>query len=157
MAHFAQIGLNNIVKNIVVVDESFFKDENGISSEENAIQKLIKNTGHLTWVQTSYNTRNGIYVDQKLDESLEKQPLRKNFAVIGGTYDPNRDAFISPKPFESWILNEDTCDWDPPISYPDDGNYYDWDEATQSWVLWKTAQEYALFISTEPPMVDEPT
>jgi len=157
MAHFAQIGLNNIVKNIVVVDESFFKDENGISSEENAIQKLIKNTGHLTWVQTSYNTRNGIYVDQKLEESLEKQPLRKNFAVIGGTYDPNRDAFIPPKPFESWVLNEDTCDWDPPTPYPDNGNYYDWDEATQSWVLWKTPEEYALFISTEPPIIDEPT
>lgn len=156
MAHFAQIGLNNVVKNIVVVDESFFEDGEGNRSEENAIQKLINNTGHLTWVQTSYNTRQGVHVDLAHNPT-GGLPLRKNFAVIGGTYDPNRDAFIPPKPFESWVLNEDTCDWDPPTPYPDNGNYYDWDEATQSWVLWKTAEEYALFISTKPPITNEPT
>lgn len=156
MAHFAQIGLNNVVKNIVVVDESFFEDGEGNRSEENAIQRLINNTGHLTWVQTSYNTRQGVYLNQDLEPSTAKQPLRKNYAVIGGTYDPNRDAFIPLKPFESWVLNEDTCDWDPPTPYPDNGSYYDWDETTQSWVLWKTAEEYAEFILTEPPDEDEP-
>lgn len=88
MAHFAQIGLNNVVKNVVVVEESFFEDESGNRSEENAIQKLVKSTGHLTWIQTSYNTRQGLYVDLSHNESTAKQPLRKNFAVIGGTYDP---------------------------------------------------------------------
>ena len=156
MAHFAQIGLNNVVKNIVVVDESFFEDGEGNRSEENAIQRLINNTGHLTWVQTSYNTRNGVYLNQDLEPSTAKQPLRKNYAVIGGTYDPDRDAFIPPKPFDSWILNEDTCDWDPPTPYPTDGGQYDWDEATQTWILWKTAEEYAEFILTEPPDEDDP-
>lgn len=135
MAHFAQIGLNNVVKNVVVVDESFFEDESGNRSEENAIQKLVKNTGHLTWVQTSYNTRQGLYVDLSHNESTAKQPLRKNFAIIGGTYDPNRDAFIPPKPFESWILNEITCRWDSPVPKPTDDNNYRWDEETVSWIL----------------------
>lgn len=78
------------------------------------------------WIQTSYNTRGG--------QHPEGRPLRKNFAGIGYTYDRQRDAFIPPKPYPSWLLNEDTCLWDAPVAMPDDGKIYQWDEATTSWV-----------------------
>jgi len=159
MAHFAQIGLNNIVKNVVVVSEDYFDDGSGNLSEENARNRLVKETGHLTWIQTSCNTRHGKYwdCDDVSIESTAKPPLRKNFAVIGGTYDADRDAFIPPKQFNSWVLDEDTCDWVPPIPDPhlEDGNWYDWDETTQSWVLWKTAAEYEEFIQTDPVTEDD--
>ena len=80
-----------------------------------------------TWVQTSYNTRGGVHTNGGT-------PLRKNYAGIGYTYDPARDAFIPPKPFDSWILNEDTCLWDAPTPYPTDGGMYYWDEGTLAWV-----------------------
>ena len=160
MAHFAQIGLNNIVKNVIVVSEEYFEDENGGRSEEAAIRRLVKDTGHLTWVQTSCNTRYGKYwdCDDVSIESTAKPPLRKNFAIIGGTYDADRDAFIAQKQFNSWVLDEDTCHWVPPIPDPhlEDGNWYDWNEATQSWVLWKTAAEYEEFIQTDPVTEDDP-
>lgn len=79
-----------------------------------------------SWVQTSYNTHGG--------QHPEGRPLRKNFAGIGYTYDAQRDAFIAPKPFNSWVLDEQTCLWNAPVAMPTDGKMYTWDEATTSWV-----------------------
>lgn len=80
------------------------------------------------WVQTSYNTRGGIHI-------YGGTPLRKNYAGIGYTYDEQRDAFIPPQPFASWVLNEDSCLWESPVPYPTDGQMYQWDEATVAWVV----------------------
>ena len=118
MAHFAQIDSNNIVTQVIVIDQETL------------------NTGHwgdpATWIQTSYNTRGGVHYGQ------DGQPdggvaLRKNYAGIGYTYDAERDAFIPPRPFESWTLDEDTCLWQAPVPMPQDGKLYVWNEATQSW------------------------
>lgn len=108
----------------------FAKVENGIVTEVLVIDQDVIDTGAFgdpsLWVQTSYNTYGG--------QHPEGRPLRKNFAGIGFTYDANRDAFIPPKPFPSWVLNEDTCLWNAPVTRPDDGKFYDWDEATLSWI-----------------------
>ena len=118
MAHFAQIDSNNTVTQVIVIDQETL------------------NTGHwgdpATWIQTSYNTRGGVHYGQ------DGQPdggvaLRKNYAGIGFTYDAGRDAFIPPKPFPSWVLNESTCLWEAPVPMPQDGKVYAWNEATQSW------------------------
>ena len=113
----------------------FAKVENGlvtqvIVAEQDVIDSGIFGHG---WVQTSYNTHGGVHYGQ------DGQPdggiaLRKNYAGIGYTYDSVRDAFISPQPYPSWTLDEDTCYWNPPTPYPTDGNIYSWDEDTQSWV-----------------------
>ena len=79
------------------------------------------------WIQTSYNTKGGVHL-------LGGTPLRKNYAGIGYTYDRQKDAFIPPKPFNSWVLNEETCLWEAPTPYPIDANSYEWDETTTSWV-----------------------
>ena len=117
MAHFAEIDSNNVVQRVIVVSNSEILDEN-----QNEVEQLgINFCGSLfggNWVQTSYN-----------------QNFRKNFASAGFTYDQARDAFVPPKPFDSWVLNEETCLWEASVAYPDDGNEYYWDEATTSWVL----------------------
>ena len=112
MAHFAKIE-NGIVTQINVVDEEYFHDN-----------RETRYTGQ--WVQTSYNTQGGVHL-------LGGTPLRKNYAGIGYTYDEARDAFIPPKPFNSWLLNETTCLWDAPVAYPTDGKLYTWDEEQQQW------------------------
>jgi len=117
MAHWAEIDKNNIVLRVTVGD-------NNDPAGDEGYQWLIDNLGG-TWVKTSYNTRGGIRI-------LGGTPFRKNFAGIGFTYDATRDAFIPPKPFESWVLNEDTCQWTPPTPMPTDGIYV-WDEPTLSW------------------------
>lgn len=108
----------------------FAKVENGIVTEVLVISQDVIDSGAFgdpaLWVQTSYNTYGG--------QHPEGRPLRKNFAGIGYTYDAERDAFIPPKPFPSWVLNEDTCLWNAPVARPNDGKFYDWDEATISWV-----------------------
>jgi hypothetical protein len=113
MSHFALLNENNIVVQVLVI-------------EQDAI-----NTGLFgdpaKFVQTSYNTRGGVH-------SLGGTPLRKNFAGIGFTYDAVRDAFIPPKPFTSWILDENTCIWQAPIPAPNDGKLYAWNEDTKSWI-----------------------
>jgi hypothetical protein len=119
MAHWAEIDENNIVIRVTVGDNN---DSNG----DEGYQWLIDNLGG-TWIKTSYNTRGGIHQNNNT-------PLRKNFAGIGSTYDPIRDAFISPQPFLSWVLNEDTCQWEAPTPRPTDGKDYFWDEATLTWV-----------------------
>ena len=112
MAHFAKIE-DGIVTQVNVVDEEYFH-----------ANRETRYTGQ--WVQTSYNTQGGIHL-------LGGTPLRKNYAGIGYTYDETRDAFIPPKPFNSWLLNEDTCQWDAPVAYPTDGKMYQWDEEQQQW------------------------
>lgn len=108
----------------------FAKVIDGIVTEVLVIEQDVIDTGMFgdpaLWVRTSYNTYGG--------QHPEGRPLRKNFAGIGFTYDPVRDAFIAPQPFASWTLDEDTCLWNAPVAYPDDGKVYAWDEATLAWV-----------------------
>ena len=118
MAHFAKIGLNNKVINVVNVHNNELKDANGVEQEVLGVQFLEGTTGWALWKQTSYNAT-----------------IRKNFAGIGYTYDEDRDAFIPKKPYPSWILNETTCVYESPVAKPDDGNEYNWNESTQSWDL----------------------
>jgi len=121
MAHFAELNIDNIVQQVLVVSNSDIVDSNGIESEEIGIGFLKKLLGaDTTWKQTSYNGN-----------------FRKNYAGIGYTYDEQRDAFIPPKPYPSWILNEDTYLWDPPIPYPNDDKQYYWNEETLSWVIFE--------------------
>jgi hypothetical protein len=117
MAHFAKIGLNNIVTEVLVVANRETMDAQGNEQESIGIEFLKNLTGHETWVQTSYNGN-----------------IRKNYAGIGFTYDAGRDAFIPPKPYLSWVLNEETCLWDAPIPIPSGDKNYAWDEATTNWV-----------------------
>jgi hypothetical protein len=113
MSHFAQIDENNTVTQVIVIEQDVV--DTGLFGDPNS------------WIQTSYNTSGGVH-------TLGGTPLRKNYAGIGYTYDSTRDAFISPKPFNSWTLNETTCLWEAPILMPDDGKMYSWDEETTSWV-----------------------
>lgn len=113
MSHFAKLDGNVVIFVTVGRDEDDGKEA-----------ELSARTGH-TYKQTSYNTRGGVHL-------LGGTPFRKNFAGIGYTYDAERDAFIPPKPYESWVLNEDTCLWEAPIPMPTDGLYL-WNEANQTW------------------------
>jgi hypothetical protein len=126
MASFAKIGLNGKVIEVLSVVNEVLHDANGIEQESIGIDFLTKLTGYPIWKQTSYNTHGGVH-------SNGGTPLRKNHAGIGYIYDEDRDAFISPKPFKSWILNETTCLWQSPIPYPQDNNKYNWNEETLSW------------------------
>jgi hypothetical protein len=120
MAHFAKIGLNGKVIEVLSVHNNELLDSNGIEQEVNGIDFLTKLTGYPVWVQTSYNNN-----------------IRKNFAGIGMTYDEERDAFISKKPYNSWVLNEDTCIWEAPVSMPtaelEENQYYSWNESIINW------------------------
>lgn len=116
MAHFAKLDSNNIVTFVTVGRD----EDNGKEAE------LTARTGDV-YKQTSYNTHGGVH-------SNGGTPFRKNYAGIGYTYDEQRDAFISPKPYASWVLNESTCLWDAPVAMPTDDKRYLWDEATTSWV-----------------------
>jgi hypothetical protein len=123
MAHFAKLGKGNIVERVEVVS-------NDIATTEQAGVDFL-NTLYKTndiWKMTSYNTFGGIH-------KLGGTPFRKNFAGIGFKYDQYKDAFIAPKPFNSWTLNEDTCLWEAPVVYPSDGQNYKWNETIQNWEL----------------------
>jgi hypothetical protein len=126
MASFAKIGLNNKVIEVQSVVNEVLHDSNGVEQEVNGIDFLTKLTGWAIWKQTSYNTHGGVH-------SSGGTPFRKNHAGIGYTYDENRDAFIPPKPFNSWTLNETTCQWQSPIPKPNDENKYKWNESQQDW------------------------
>jgi len=115
MSHFAKLDANNIVTFVTV----------GRQEDDGKEQELHERTGDV-YKQTSYNTRGGVHI-------LGGTPLRKNYAGIGYTYDEDRDAFIPPKPYDSWLLDEDTCLWEAPVPMPEDG-MYTWDEETTSWV-----------------------
>ena len=116
MATFAKIGLNSKVIESLSVHNDVLKDANGMEQEALGIDFLTKLTGWAIWRQTSYNNN-----------------MRKNHAGIGYSYDEERDAFIPPKPYPSWLLDENTCLWDSPVPYPDDGNHYAWNESTKAW------------------------
>ena len=126
MASFAKIGLNSKVIEVLSVHNNVLKDSNGFEQEAIGIDFLTKLTGYPVWKQTSYNTHGGVHDNNGT-------PLRKNHASIGYTYDEDRDAFIPPKPYNSWILNETTCNWDSPVAYPTDDNKYSWNESTLTW------------------------
>jgi hypothetical protein len=113
MAHFAKVN-NGIVEQVIVAEPEFFD--------------TFVDSSPGQWIQTSYNTHGGVHL-------LGGAPLRKNYAGIGFTYDATKDAFIPPKPYASWTLNEDSCLWGAPVAYPDDGEDYVWDETTTAWVL----------------------
>ena len=116
MAHFAKLDENNNVLAVhVVVNDVITID--GVESEQAGIDFLTGLHGHTLWKQTSYNGT-----------------IRKNYAGIGYTYDVGRDAFITPQPYGSWVLDETTCQWEAPVVYPTDGKRYTWDEDTTSWV-----------------------
>jgi hypothetical protein len=121
MAHWAEIDENNIVVRVTVGDDD-------------GHDWLIENLGGV-WVQTSYNTRGGVHYNPETGEPSDDQSkaLRYNYAGIGFTYDEDRDAFIPPKPYPSWVLDEATCLWEAPVAYPEDGNVYTWDEELQEW------------------------
>jgi hypothetical protein len=129
MASFAKVE-NNIVITVISVVNEVLHDANGIEQEFIGVEflKNLYNEPEAIWKQTSYNTNAGIH-------SLGGTPFRKNHAGIGFTYDTQRDAFIPPKPYNSWVLNEQTCNWNAPIAYPNDGQRYTWNEETQSWTL----------------------
>ena len=126
MASFAKIGLNSKVIEVLSVNNEVLKDSNGVEQEVNGIDFLTKLTGYPVWKQTSYNTYGGVHY-------FGGTPLRKNHAGIGMTYDETKDAFIPKKPFNSWILNEDTCIWESPVAMPKNDNKYTWNESTLTW------------------------
>ena len=128
MATFAKIGLNSKVIEVLSVHNNELLDSNGVEQEVNGIDFLTKLTGWSIWVQTSYNTHSGVHDNGGT-------PFKKNHASIGYTYDEDRDAFIAPKPYASWILNETTCIWEAPVAMPEDDNMYTWNETTTSWDL----------------------
>ena len=128
MASFAKIGLNSKVIEVLSVDNEVLKDSNGIEREDIGIDFLTKLTGYPIWKQTSYNTHGGIH-------NNNGTAFRKNFAGIGYTYDEDRDVFIPKKPYNSWILNEDTCLWEAPVAKPNDDEKYTWNELTLAWDL----------------------
>jgi hypothetical protein len=128
MASFAKIGLNNKVIEVVSVVNEVLKDSSGIEREELGIQFLNELYKWPIWKQTSYNTHGGVH-------NNGGTPFRKNHAGIGYTYDEDRDAFISKKLYNSWILNEQTCRWEAPVIKPNDGNMYKWNEQIQNWEL----------------------
>jgi hypothetical protein len=132
MASFAKMGLNNKVIEVLSVHNNVLKDSNGVEQEVNGIDFLTKLTGWAIWKQTSYNTNGGVH-------NNGGTPLRKNHAGIGYTYDEDRDAFISPKPFNSWILNEQTCRWEAPVAKPttelEENQYYSWNESIINWEI----------------------
>ena len=129
MSHFAKLDENNIV---VFVTK-------GRTSSDGKEAELTARTGDV-YKQTSYNTRGGVHYTDGTPSADQSKALRKNYAGLGYTYDSERDAFIPPKPYNSWVLNEDTCLWDSPVPYPTDvgteenPKRYSWDEATTSWV-----------------------
>ena len=118
MSHFAKV-VDGVVETVIVAEQDFI-DSGSMGNPS-------------LWVQTSYNTRGGIHYAPNSNEPDEGVALRKNYAGIGYTYDPDKDAFIAPKPYSSWTLNDDTCCWDSPVPHPDDGELYMWDEENQQW------------------------
>lgn len=117
MAHFAKLNENNIVIDVNVVNNDVLDPDN---EEASGIAFLTEwSGGYSNWKQTSYNKK-----------------IRKNYAGVGMVYDETRDAFIDPQPYNSWTLDEETCQWKPPVPKPDaDGNWYTWSETTQDWVV----------------------
>ena len=126
MALFAKLDLNNIVTEVISVHNNELLDSDGVEQESLGITFLTNMTGSNSWKQTSYNTFGG-------DHTLGGTPFRKNYAAIGYTYDETKDAFYLPQPYASWVLDDDTCLWEAPVAFPNDGEQYTWNEDTTSW------------------------
>jgi len=124
MTHFAKLDENNVVTFVTVGRQ----EDDGLEAE------LTARTGDV-YKQTSYNTRGGVHYTDGVPSEDQRKALRFNYAGIGFTYDEARDAFIPPKPFESWVLNETTCLWVAPIPHPEDGEFYAWNEELGDWEL----------------------
>ena len=120
MSHFAKINNDGIVQNVIVAEQDFI-DSGAVGDSSN-------------WIQTSYNTRGGVHYSPNSNEPDSGIALRKNYAGVGYTYDSTRNAFYTPQPYPSWLLDDDTCQWDAPVPMPDDDKWYDWDESTTNWV-----------------------
>jgi len=122
MAHFAKV-VNGLVTQVIVAEPEFFD--------------TFVDSSPGDWVQTSYNTRGGVHYqpNSNTPSADQSKALRKNYAGIGFTYDAGRDAFIPPKPFSKWVLNEQTCLWDAPTQPPNDGQIYVWDDDSGNWAL----------------------
>lgn len=120
MAHFAKIVDGTVVK-VIVAEPEFFN--------------TFVDSSPGQWLQASYNTRGGVHYQPNSHEPSADQSkaLRMNFPGVGYTYDAERDAFILPSPFPSWVLNQTTCLWEPPVTKPDDGQTYTWNETEQRW------------------------
>lgn len=127
MASFAKIDDNNIVVEVIRASQEFI--------DSGAVGDPSK------WIQTSYNTRGGIHYHPNSNVPTGFAGIRKNFAGKGYTYDPARDAFIEPKPYESWVLNENTCQWEAPVPRSDPNKLYTWDEENLRWVE-RTIEEF---------------
>ena len=152
MAHFAKIDRVGTVVDVVVVDDAVLKGEDGSEVEQKGVDFLSELFGgapQWDWKQTSYNTRGGKhYKEDNTESDDQSKALRKNYAGIGYTYDEDRDAFYSPKPYASFTLDETTCYWKAPVDEPSDTNYeadtslpiknYEWNEETQAWDLIST-------------------
>lgn len=125
MAHFSQIDENNIVTRVLVVS----------NDEENRGQEFLANDLNFggTWIKTSYNSRGGKRYDPITNEYIGDNHFRYNFGIPGFYYDEQRDAFIPPKPYPSWILNENSCLWEPPISMPETDGPWTWNEKIKNW------------------------
>jgi hypothetical protein len=119
MSHFAEVQ-DGIVQNVIVAEQDFI-DSGAVGDSSN-------------WIQTSYNTRSGVHYAPNSNISDSGIALHKNYAGVGFIYDSIRNAFYSPQPYPSWLLDDDTCQWKAPTPMPDDGKRYDWDEPTTSWI-----------------------
>ena len=122
MSHYAQLDENNMIVFVIAAKSDHKEDE------------FTESTGNV-WKQTSYNTSGGVHYTDGEPSADQSKALRFNYAGIGHTYDADRDAFIPPQPYPSWVLDEDTCLWQPPLPYPEDGGNYRWDEDLFSWEL----------------------
>ena len=122
MGHYAKVE-NGVVTKVIVAKADFFNS-------------FVDNSPGV-WIKTSYNTRGGVHYQPNSNTPSEDQTkaLRKNFAGIGFVYDEDRDAFYHPQPYSNWVLNEETCYWEAPVPYPEDGNVYYWDENAANWTL----------------------
>ena len=149
MAHFAKINENNIVTKVITISNDVLIDNNGEEQEQLGIDFLnnLYKTDNVIWKKTSYNTHNGKHYysnesGERVESDDQSKAFRKNYAGLGYTYDATRDAFIPPKPYNSWILNETTCKWEAPVIRPTlteeqlkNGNSYVWNETNQTWDL----------------------
>ena len=122
MSHFAKLNENNVVVFVTV----------GRQEDDGKENELTARTGDV-YKQTSYNTYGGVHYTNGVPSADQSKAFRKNYAGLGYTYDAGRDAFIPPKPYNSWVLNEDTCLWNAPTPFPTDGKIYIWNEETTSW------------------------
>ena len=143
MAHFALVNNKGIVETVQVINNAVLDAGGEFPDSEPSGQAFQASLGlareDAVWLQTSYNTYDGVHYTtdeegNRVPSEDQSKAFRKNFAAIGYTYDEERDAFIPPKPFESWVLNEDSCLWEAQVPYPIDGAIYFWDEETTSWI-----------------------